>query len=109
MATYTPQATRDYEDDISVHAKRNMLRNGLKPFHHTVCMEIMFVISGDPTTYPTGHRDGDLDNLEKAVLDGLNEVVWVDDKLVVQKTSLKVMGATPGVFVRIWAAKSFFM
>jgi Holliday junction resolvase RusA-like endonuclease len=31
----------------------------------------------------------DLDNLEKSVLDGLNEVAYTDDKLVVMKSSSK--------------------
>ena len=45
----------------------------------------------------------DLDNLEKAVLDGLSGVVYTDDKLVVRKSSVKryVVSGVPRVEVLV--------
>ncbi len=38
---------------------------------------------------PTGKREGDIDNLIKAVLDAMNEIVWEDDSQVIEITSSK--------------------
>ncbi|MCW4050848.1 MAG: RusA family crossover junction endodeoxyribonuclease, partial [Candidatus Bathyarchaeota archaeon] len=45
----------------------------------------------------------DLDNLEKAVLDGLNEVAYTDDRLVVAKSSIKryVITGEPRISVTV--------
>ena len=48
-----------------------------------------------PTTKP------DIDNVEKAVFDGLNGVLWRDDVLVVEVTKRKRYDALPGVGVTI--------
>jgi Holliday junction resolvase RusA-like endonuclease len=50
-----------------------------------------------PTTKP------DIDNVEKAIFDGLNGVVWKDDVQVVQVVKSKRYGATPGVEVEVRA------
>ncbi len=52
--------------------------------------------------HPTGARDGDLDNLEKAVLDSLDGVMFGNDSAVVAPASSKAwaLGATlPGVLI----------
>jgi Holliday junction resolvase RusA-like endonuclease len=51
-----------------------------------------------PTTKP------DIDNVEKAVFDGLNGVVWKDDVQVVSVTKRKRYGDRPGVEVRVEVA-----
>lgn len=43
----------------------------------------------------------DMDNVIKAIYDGLNGVVWKDDVQVVDAFVRKRYGATPGVYVRI--------
>ncbi len=52
-----------------------------------------------PTTKP------DIDNVEKAIFDGCNGVVWRDDVCVVSVIKEKRYGATPGVFVKIAPAE----
>lgn len=52
-----------------------------------------------PTTKP------DIDNVEKAIFDGCNGVVWRDDVCVVAVTKEKRYGATPGVCVTIAPAE----
>lgn len=41
----------------------------------------------------------DIDNVEKAIFDGMNGVVWADDVQVVQVTKRKRYAETPGVVV----------
>ena len=41
----------------------------------------------------------DIDNCEKAIFDGMNSVVWVDDVQVVQVSKRKRYAETPGVVV----------
>ena len=50
-----------------------------------------------PTTKP------DVDNVVKAVFDGLNGVLWRDDVLVVDLRVRKRYAATPGVRVEVWS------
>lgn len=47
----------------------------------------------------------DLDNILKAVLDGLNHVAFTDDALVTSIRAVKVYGELPGVFVSLTSAK----
>lgn len=48
---------------------------------------------------PTGARDGDVDNLAKAVLDALHGIVYEDDAAVVKLTVSKVWNQDSGVYV----------
>ena len=49
--------------------------------------------------YHTGRPD--LDNVLKAVADGLNGVVWRDDAQVAETVVRKVYGETPGVEIEV--------
>lgn len=49
--------------------------------------------------HPT--KKPDIDNVEKAIFDGLNGVVWKDDVQVVDVCKRKRYGAVPGVTVEI--------
>lgn len=51
-----------------------------------------------PTTKP------DIDNVEKAIFDGLNGVAWRDDVLVVEVRKVKRYSLLPGVAVEIASA-----
>jgi Holliday junction resolvase RusA-like endonuclease len=53
-----------------------------------------------PTTKP------DVDNVVKAIFDGLNGVLWRDDVLVVDTIVRKRYAATPGVRVEVWPAET---
>ena len=52
-----------------------------------------------PTTKP------DIDNVVKAIFDGMNGVVWRDDVQVVDLLTKKRYSATPGVVVSVKAAR----
>lgn len=43
----------------------------------------------------------DLDNVLKAIADGLNGVAWIDDVQIVRESTQKRYASTPGVHVRI--------
>ena len=45
----------------------------------------------------TSKRYGDIDNLAKAILDGLNGVVWKDDSQIVNLQVTKNLDATPHI------------
>lgn len=105
MRSVTPEATRLYETAISVSAGHQMNRMKKEPFTCAVEFEIAFVFSGSEKDWPTAQGDGDLDNLEKALLDGLNKIVYTDDKLVVQKTSIKLCGEKSGIYFRVRPAR----
>jgi Holliday junction resolvase RusA-like endonuclease len=53
--------------------------------------------------FATGRQSGDADNYAKAVLDGCNGVVFLDDAQVVRLTAQKRYAGTPGVEVRVTA------
>ena len=102
MRTVTPDSTRVYEAAIASAASAEMCRRGVEPFCQPVRMLACFIFEGKGEEWPTAAADGDLDNLEKALLDGLNKVVWTDDRLVVDKHSCKRTGAKAGIHVTVW-------
>lgn len=107
---FTPSKTVAYEGLVSHAAQQAMAGRVLLDGPCVVSMDIVCqvpaswsmkkqaqAIRGEirPTTKP------DIDNVEKAVFDGCNGVVWRDDVQVVQVTKAKRYGAMPGVSVSI--------
>ncbi len=84
---FTPKKVKDWEAVVKKEAKKHFER----PYAWPVMVSLTFYMHRPKTrrldfwvsTTP------DLDNLEKSVLDGLNEVAYTDDKLVVMKSSSK--------------------
>jgi Holliday junction resolvase RusA-like endonuclease len=99
--TYTPKNTADYEDLILNHARVAMATAKMTPFECPVKTHVHLVFKGDPGEWPTSPGDGDADNLEKAVLDALNKVVYVDDRLVVRSIRTKSCGERPRLIVKV--------
>jgi len=97
--TYTPRRTKDYEDLIAMAARAAM--RSRRPLACPVDVSIRFVLAGDPGKWPTSSVDGDGDNLEKAVLDALNGIVFEDDRQVVRSFREKSCGPIPLVVVRV--------
>jgi len=107
---YTPEKTVNYEGLVAHSAKVAMAGAPLIDGPASVRMEIVCKIPSSwsqkkrsaaiagqvhPTTKP------DIDNVEKAIFDGLNGVVWRDDVQVVEVAKRKRYGDTPGVKVTI--------
>ncbi|MBM3292225.1 RusA family crossover junction endodeoxyribonuclease [Candidatus Bathyarchaeota archaeon] len=99
--SFTPKKVAEWEKIIKNEAKKNFNN----PFSGPVMVSMIFYISR-----PASRRKDiwvpttpDLDNLEKAVLDALNGVAYIDDRFVVGKNAQKkyVRKEDPGVFVRV--------
>lgn len=101
--TYTPQGTADYEKLVAYAANAAMA--GKTPFACAVETEIVLVLAGDEGVWPTSRLDGDADNLEKAVLDAMNGIVFIDDSLVVRSFREKICGPEPEVRVTVRPAR----
>lgn len=96
---YTPKRTRDYEETIRSAWKYGMLEGPL-----FVEMYFNFPIpkKGDPLWIGRPHlKHPDLDNLVKAVLDGLQGKAFKDDSEVCMINASKTYNVGPYVAVRI--------
>jgi len=63
----------------------------------------------DSPRWPTARLYGDIDKLERAVLDGLTGVVWCDDSQVCSVRKVKRwagVGETPGMKITVWEMES---
>lgn len=102
---YTPERTRTYENLVRLRAREAMC--GEHPMKGALCVTIMarFPV---PVSYSKKRRlaclqasekpakKPDIDNLVKAILDGLNGVVFEDDAQVVQLSAAKTYAEVAG-------------
>lgn len=107
---YTPARTARYESTVALFASQGMA--GRKPLEGGLEASIR-VSLGIPRSWAKGKRalaaDGrlpcvrkpDLDNVVKAILDGMSGIVYQDDTQVVRLTCDRVYADTPGVLVRV--------
>lgn len=98
---FTPKKVRKWEGVIKAEAEKHFD----VPFDWPVVVSLTFYMPRPKsrrldTWVPT---TPDLDNLEKSVLDALNEVAYTDDRLVVVKSSSKryVSGGSPRVEIAV--------
>lgn len=107
---YTPEKTASYESLVALAGQQAMAGRPVFEGACVVALDICVPVPASwskkkqvaalagqvhPTTKP------DIDNVEKAIFDGLNGVVWKDDVQVVQVTKRKRYGDTPGVQVGV--------
>lgn len=91
---YTPQNVKNWETEVGYHASINVVETLSCP----VKVELKFALST--------RRRVDLDNLSKAVLDGMKGIAFKDDSQVVElKISKCVNKEKPGVMVMIEQVK----
>ena len=110
VSTYTPQKTKSYEDEIRIMAKAAMGSNELLDTPVTVAI---YIRVGIPASFSKQKRKDalagiikptkkpDLDNVAKCFLDSMNEIVYLDDKQVVNLHVTKVYAETPAVEVMV--------
>lgn len=90
--SYTPTRTKAYQRLVGqcaaavVAAHRGWPTNGWYRVELVFCRE---------------HARGDLDNVAKSVLDGMNGVVWCDDSRVIELHARRVYVGTVGAQVRV--------
>lgn len=110
---YTPEKTASYESRVAMAGHMAMGDCSVLDGPVAVRLDIQVQIPASwskkkqaaalagqihPTTKP------DIDNVEKAVFDGLNGVVWKDDVQVVEVSKRKRYGEQPGVVVEVRTA-----
>jgi Holliday junction resolvase RusA-like endonuclease len=110
VSTYTPQKTKTYEDEIRIMAKAAM--GSSEPLDTPMTVAI-YIRVGIPASYSKQKRKDalsgvlrptkkpDLDNIAKCFLDGMNDIVYLDDKQVVNLHVTKVYAETPAVEVMV--------
>ena len=110
VSTYTPQKTKTYEDEIRMMARAAM--GSSEPLDTPMTVAI-YIRVGIPASYSKQKRKDalsgiikptkkpDLDNVAKCFLDSMNEIVYLDDKLVVNLHVTKVYAETPAVEVMV--------
>lgn len=111
---YTPGKTREYERQVAQAARVAMCKAPPLDRAVAVSLDIMLPVPASwskarradalaghvqPTSRP------DTDNYAKAVLDGCNGVVWVDDAQVVRMTAQKRYAEMPGIVVAVEVVK----
>ena len=89
--TYTPKETREYEQMVGIYARMAIKQ----PLEGAIRVKVDFYLP-IPKSWPEGKKrlaeagdirpasKPDLDNLEKALFDGINGIVWIDDAQVVE-------------------------
>lgn len=109
VRAYTPKKTADYETEIKTQAQAMMNR---EPLETPLAVYLYFRLPV-PRSHSKKRREAclngserpikkpDLDNLAKAVLDGLNGVVWRDDSQIVSLHITKVYNSNPGIDLMI--------
>ena len=110
VTTYTPEKTASYENLVKVKAEEAMV--GRELIAGAVAVTILLFITPPaswsnkkmlqalnheilPTTKP------DIDNVIKGILDAMNEIVWNDDKQVVDVTVRKRYANTARATVEV--------
>lgn len=106
VAHYTPEKTAKYENLVKLAA--NEVVGNQDPTNRAVRLKCVFYMP-IPKSYPKKRAEAclggverhckkpDTDNLLKAIKDGCNGVVWVDDCQVVEVAALKLYSERPRV------------
>lgn len=107
---YTPEKTRMYENQVSAYAAQAMQGRPLMGGAVCVVMDAHMLVPPswskkkrkdalDGKIWPTSRPD--LDNIIKAVLDGLLRVAIVDDNQVVHLVARQIYSETPRLTIEI--------
>ncbi len=112
---YTPEKTRTWEGIARSLAMDKM--GGMRPMECPIRLSLIITLA-IPDSWPQWKRElalagrieptvkPDADNVEKAVKDALNGVVWVDDCYVVSGAKEKLYGPHPGVRILVSARET---
>jgi Holliday junction resolvase RusA-like endonuclease len=112
ITTYTPKKTLDFEGLVRKHSQEAM--GPTEPLETPVWIALYFRLP-IPASYskkrkeaclsgsekPISMRGGDIDNLAKAVLDGMNGVVFKDDCQITVMHCTKIYSNVPGVNILV--------
>lgn len=97
--TYTPAKTVAFERTIQMLARFQFKRDALQG---PLAVEIEFHFAKPKSVKREYHTvKPDLDNLQKAVLDSLNGIVWRDDAQITDLQGRKWYADKPKIIVRV--------
>jgi Holliday junction resolvase RusA-like endonuclease len=98
---YTPTGYRKYKSIIQ-SAIRRQLGDDFQVLDQPVSVEIMFHMKRPKSvTRDLPSVKPDLDNLLKAILDGMNGIVWRDDALVCEIVTRKIYSDGPHGYTEV--------
>jgi Holliday junction resolvase RusA-like endonuclease len=107
---FTRPETRAWKQTVATYARSAM--RGAVPLNGPLKLELAFLLP-IPPSWPNWKREAaergqiaptvkpDLDNLEKAVKDAMNKIVWIDDAQVIRCEKEKAFSARPRVVITI--------
>lgn len=110
VQTYTPQKTKSYEDEIKMFARAAM--GATEPLETPVEV-FLYIKNSVPVSYSKKRTEAclsgqekpitktDIDNIAKAFLDGMNGIVYKDDRQVIELHATKVYAEIAGVEVLV--------
>lgn len=109
---YDPKKVNVFKKQLGLLAKQQMLDRGLEPFDGPleVCMEFYRTVQASVSKKERARRlsgvhrptvKPDLSNYIKALEDGLNGILWVDDNLIVSLQAEKFYSERPYLVVEI--------
>lgn len=109
---YTDAETEAYETALRWRAKAAM--RSAKPFEGPLAMRL-FCMMPIPISWPQRDKDAalagtkfptssfDFDNICKAVCDGFNGVVYLDDKQIIRALIVKEFATDPGIIAEFYS------
>lgn len=106
---YTPQRTRNFEKKIAKWGASKMVELPPLPFPIKVSLQVFDATDNQDAVLHsfaglTYNTKTDVDNYAKAILDGLNKVVWKDDKLICDLRVTRVWAKSPGFRLYVFRA-----
>lgn len=106
---FTPQRTRNFEKKVAEWGMLNMAGMGPLSFPIKVSLLILDQTNDQDAVLHsqcglTYNTKSDIDNYEKSILDGLNKVVWRDDKQVCEVVKQRRWALAPGFRIAIYRA-----
>ena len=108
--TYTDPKTRAYEASVAAIARQAM--KGRPPLEGALSVSLRFRLAlpksmskRERAAILAGERPyfgrTDTDNMAKAILDGCNAIVWLDDVQITRLFAVKEAAEAPGVDVKV--------
>ena len=100
--TYDPEKSRSYKQLVRFWVTQHLKKiDGFKPYENALCVDLTFYL-GIPTSWSKQKRiqasqgvirpivrNGDIDNMVKAILDANNGLLWVDDAIITDLSARK--------------------
>ena len=99
---YDPAKSKNYKQLVRFWVTQHLKKiDGFKPYENALCVDLTFYL-GIPTSWSKQKRiqasqgqirpivrNGDIDNMVKAILDANNGLLWVDDCIITDLSARK--------------------